>query len=245
MTKKASSGMYKAARTMNDLEKKIQGRPSITDEEGCDTKLPQSEGMNSPTETAEKLADNLSARQFKLMVGQEYELEKMVEGRPSVKDKTKSDTKLRQSVGVNEPTETAEKLAEEHNISSRTVERSADLYKAQQAIEKVAPEVAQKLENEEIKALEKDVRTIFRKVFRLIRLSEFEANLWQPKTSWSSGGWKSLRTLPVRSAKAIKKRNSRTGQLYLWLAGDWFAHGVQPRTIKISGTFVPATPGIL
>ena len=93
---------------------------------------------------------NLSDFQFKLLVGQEYELEKKVKGRP------KSSTgELRQSDG-----ETAKRLAEEHSISPRAVERSADLYKTVEAIKEVAPEVAQKLESEEIKVSDKDLRAV-------------------------------------------------------------------------------------
>jgi hypothetical protein len=93
---------------------------------------------------------NLSDFQFKLLVGQEYELEKKVKGRP------KSSTgELRQSDG-----ETAKRLAEEHSISPRAVERSADLYKTVEAIKEVAPEVAQKLESEEIRVSDKDLRAV-------------------------------------------------------------------------------------
>lgn len=59
-------------------------------------------------------------------IAQEYELEKKLEGRPK-KEKSTSG-KLRQSDGVTG--ETAERLAKEHNMSLRTVERSADLFRS-------------------------------------------------------------------------------------------------------------------
>ena len=77
---------------------------------------------------------NLSDFQFKLLVGQEYELEKKLEGRPVT-------GKLRQSDAV-VPERTSERIAKEHNISRATVERSANLYKTVEAIKEVAPKVA-------------------------------------------------------------------------------------------------------
>jgi hypothetical protein len=62
------------------------------------------------------------------MVGQEYELLKKLEGRPSITDEEESVMKPGQSDQViPEPKLTSEKIAEEHNISRATVERSADL----------------------------------------------------------------------------------------------------------------------
>lgn len=86
---------------------------------------------------------NLSDFQFKLLVGQEYELEKKLHGGDRKSEEFQES--IRQSDGMKE---TAERLAAEHNISPRTVKRSADLYKTVEAIKEVAPEVAQKLASE-------------------------------------------------------------------------------------------------
>ncbi len=64
----------------------------------------------------------------------EYELEKKLEGRPK-KEKSTSG-KLPQSDGVTG--ETAERLAKEHNMSPRTVERSANLFRSHQAVSSVS-----------------------------------------------------------------------------------------------------------
>ena len=94
---------------------------------------------------------NLTKFQFKILVGQEYELEKKLEGRP------KLDTeKLPQNEGVNSG-ETAERLAKEHNISRATVERSADIFKAYEQIKKVAPEMAERLGTNDFKPSEKSI----------------------------------------------------------------------------------------
>jgi hypothetical protein len=65
---------------------------------------------------------------------EEYELEKKLEGRPSITNEIESDTKLPQSEGVFSPKETAERLAKEHGIRRATVERSADLFISPAAI---------------------------------------------------------------------------------------------------------------
>ena len=70
------------------------------------------------------------------------------------------ENQFRQNGGVESSTETAERLAEEHNISPRTVERSADLFRSHQAVKEVAPEVARKLESEEIKIPQRDIVTL-------------------------------------------------------------------------------------
>jgi hypothetical protein len=62
-------------------------------------------------------------------LGQEYKVIKKKEGRP----KKSGAEELRQNDG-----ETAEALAEEHGVSPRTVERSADLYDAHETIKETA-----------------------------------------------------------------------------------------------------------
>ena len=103
---------------------------------------------------------NLSDFQFKLMVGREYELEKKVTWGGDRKSDAFKVNQFRQNGGVDSSTETAERLAEEHNISPRTVERSADLFRSHQAVKEVAPEVARKFESEEIKIPQKDIVTL-------------------------------------------------------------------------------------
>lgn len=86
---------------------------------------------------------NLNNYQFDLLVGQEYELEKRLEGRPRITEEKESNTKLAQSgLVISEPKPTAEKIAEEHGISEKTVKRSADLFRSHQAIKEAAPEIA-------------------------------------------------------------------------------------------------------
>jgi len=100
---------------------------------------------------------NLSDFQFKLLVGQEYELEKKLEGGD------KKSGEYKKTLGQNDQVisgETRNRIANEHNISPKTVQRSADLYKTVEAIKEVAPEVAQKLESEEIKVPDKDLRAV-------------------------------------------------------------------------------------
>ena len=103
---------------------------------------------------------NLSDYQFNLMVGKEYELGKKVSWGGDRKSKKVKENQLRQSDGDDSQKETAERLAKEHKISPRTVERSSDLLKSHRAIQQAAPEVARKLETEEIKAPQKDVRVV-------------------------------------------------------------------------------------
>ena len=66
------------------------------------------------------------------------------------------ENQFRQNGGAGSSTETAKRLAEEHNISPRSVERSADLFRSHQAVKEVAPEVAEKVESGKIKVSEKD-----------------------------------------------------------------------------------------
>jgi hypothetical protein len=101
---------------------------------------------------------NLNDTQFKLMVGKEYELEKKVSWGGDRKSKKVKKNQLRQSDGDDSQKETAERLAKEHKISPRTVERSSAFLKSLLSIRQVTPEVARKLETEEIKASEKDIR---------------------------------------------------------------------------------------
>lgn len=62
-------------------------------------------------------------------IAQEYELEKKV-SRGGGDRKSEEADQIRQNGGIDHPKETAEKIAEEHNISPRTVERSADLFRS-------------------------------------------------------------------------------------------------------------------
>lgn len=101
---------------------------------------------------------NLSDFQFKLLVGQEYELEHRIEGRPKKEEPIAE--KLGQSDQVKSPGETRDRLAQEHNISPKTVQRSHELYKTFQAVKEVAPEVARKLESEEIKTSDKAINAV-------------------------------------------------------------------------------------
>ncbi len=74
---------------------------------------------------------NLSDFQFKLLIGQEYELEKKLEGGD------KKSGEYKKSLGQNDQVisgETRNRIANEHNISPKTVQRSADLYKTVEAI---------------------------------------------------------------------------------------------------------------
>jgi hypothetical protein len=102
---------------------------------------------------------NLSDYQFKLMVGREYELEKKISWGGDRKSETTKGNQLGHNDLVDSQS-TYERLAEEHNISPKTVQRSADLFRSHQVIQQAAPEVARKLESEEIKAPQKDVQVI-------------------------------------------------------------------------------------
>lgn len=73
--------------------------------------------------------------QFKLLIGQEYELEHKLHGGDRRSEGFQESK--RQNDGLNK----AEQLAKEHGISPRTVERSADLYNSVKIIGDVAPEV--------------------------------------------------------------------------------------------------------
>jgi hypothetical protein len=115
---------------------------------------------------------NLSDFQFKLLVGQEYELEKKLYGGDRKSEafqesSGQSDHMNSEPWNANDPnltpegySRTCENIAKEHGISEKTVRRSADLYKTVEAIKEVAPEVAQKLESEEIKVPDKDLRAV-------------------------------------------------------------------------------------
>ena len=96
---------------------------------------------------------NLSDFQFKLLVGQEYELEHKLHG-----GDRRSKTFEEKSKAQNEPLKsTAEKIAEEHGVSRETVKRSADLYNSVKIIGDVAPSVGFRLmdshEKEYLKAM--------------------------------------------------------------------------------------------
>ncbi len=58
---------------------------------------------------------------------------------------------------ISESQKTAEKIAQEHRISEKTVKRSAGLFRSHQAVKEAAPDVAKKIESGEIKAPKKDV----------------------------------------------------------------------------------------
>jgi ParB-like chromosome segregation protein Spo0J len=90
---------------------------------------------------------NLSDFQFKLLVGQEYELEKKLT--PNPHGTNQHSEEVRGQSDLKPKKKTAEKIAEEHGISEKTVKRSDDLYGSHQAVKEVAPEVAQKLESGE------------------------------------------------------------------------------------------------
>jgi hypothetical protein len=66
---------------------------------------------------------NLGDYQFNLMVGKEYELKKKVSWGGDRKSETVKENQLRQSDGDDSQKQTAERLAQEHEISPRTVER--------------------------------------------------------------------------------------------------------------------------
>lgn len=71
---------------------------------------------------------------YQLLVGQEYELEHKLEGRPvqeSASEKLDNNCQVKGS--------TREKLAKEHGVSQGTVQRSADLYNSVKTISEVAP----------------------------------------------------------------------------------------------------------
>ena len=103
---------------------------------------------------------NLSEIQFELAIARQYELEKRVEGRPSITNGNEIDIKPDQNDQVNSPGGTRERIAQEHNISPARVQRSVNLGEAVKAVHEIAPDVAQKIESGEIRAPKKDIRTI-------------------------------------------------------------------------------------
>jgi hypothetical protein len=94
---------------------------------------------------------NLDPVQFKLLIGREYELTKQIHGGD------RRSEGITESSGQSDHLKTEEVVAKEHDISPRTVRRSADLYKTVEAIREVAPEVAEKIESGEIKVSLKDI----------------------------------------------------------------------------------------
>jgi hypothetical protein len=99
---------------------------------------------------------NLSNTQFKLMIGQLYELEKKVRGGDR-KSETFKENQFPQNEGIDSFGETAERLAKQYNISRSTVERSSDLHKALEVIRDADPDFAQRFEAEDIKVPKKDI----------------------------------------------------------------------------------------
>ena len=74
---------------------------------------------------------NLDDYNWKLLVGQEYELtRKLIPPNPEGRNQY-SEVKAQSEP---QPKSTAEKLAEEHGVSRETVKRSADLFKSHQAV---------------------------------------------------------------------------------------------------------------
>ena len=107
---------------------------------------------------------NLSNTQFEIMVGKEYELQKKI-GRGGWRSKSWKGKSKVSKWYIDRPERTRDRIALEHSISPNTVARSANLYNSLKAIQEVAPEIARKLESEEIKASKKDIRTL-RKVLK-------------------------------------------------------------------------------
>lgn len=101
---------------------------------------------------------NLSDLDFKLLVGQQLELEKKVEGGDKKSEEYKKSHG--QSGHVVSSGLTRNRIAKEHNTSPRTVARSAELYNAVEAVKEVSPEVGRRLQSGEIKVPEKDIRAV-------------------------------------------------------------------------------------
>lgn len=74
---------------------------------------------------------NLGDSQFKILMGQEYELEKNILRGDGYR---KSEEYRENQIPHTEGNETTERLAKEHGVSRATVERSIDLYKSHQAV---------------------------------------------------------------------------------------------------------------
>lgn len=103
---------------------------------------------------------NLSDTQFKLMVGKEYELQKRI-SRGGGDRRSEEANQRSQSDTIDRRSErTRDRIANEHGISPQTVARSASLHNSIKAIQEVAPKIAKKLESEEIKASQKDIRIL-------------------------------------------------------------------------------------
>lgn len=70
---------------------------------------------------------NLSDRQFKLLIGQEHELMKNMDP-PNPTGRNQYSEVRSQSDSQPQPDRIRDRLAEEHGVSPKTVQRSADLY---------------------------------------------------------------------------------------------------------------------
>lgn len=97
---------------------------------------------------------NLSSYQFRLLVGQEYELEKKLHGGD------KRSEEFRESSDQIDHMKTRENIAQEHKLAPASVQRSAELFKAHEEIKNVAPGVAEKLGTMEIRAPARDIRLL-------------------------------------------------------------------------------------
>ena len=107
---------------------------------------------------------NLNALDFKMLLGQQLELEKKVSGgdRKSGEFKNQKKNQRCQSDTIDSPERTRNRIAKAHNTSPETVARSAALYRAVEVIKEVSPHIGQQIQSGELKSSEKGIRAVGR-----------------------------------------------------------------------------------
>ena len=103
---------------------------------------------------------NLKPEQFKYLLGQQYEAEKLATNFNGNRFTSGDETRCGQNVHTYKPERTAERIARENNTNEKAVRRAGQFSKGVDAAEKVAPGIKQEILSGSIKPTEQAVAAI-------------------------------------------------------------------------------------
>ena len=103
---------------------------------------------------------NLKPEQFKYVLGQQYEAEKLETNFNGNRFTSGDKTRCGQNVHTYKPERTAERIARENNTNEKAVRRAGQFSKGVDAAEKVAPDIKQEILSGSIKPTERAVAAI-------------------------------------------------------------------------------------
>ena len=103
---------------------------------------------------------NLKPEQFKYLLGQQYEAEKLATNFNGNRFTSGDETRCGQNVHTYKPERTAERIARENNTNERYVRRAGQFSKGVDAAEEVSPGIKQEILTGSIKATEQAVAAI-------------------------------------------------------------------------------------